>query len=109
MPIGGGGLDTYSDTFTGIDANSEGAVTGSITLGLFGRVGLFVTGTSGTHSTHVVTLQLSPDGVKWFDTDHVFTGVGNDHDAVCTGQEIRAKVTTAEGSASIIEIDLVSK
>lgn len=109
MPIGGGGTDDYSLNETGVDANSTSSVTGAMVIGDTGHVGLFVTDTSGTHGTHVVTLQISPDGVKWFDTTHTLTGVGNLHDQVCTASEVRAKVTTAEGASSVIEIDLFSR
>ena len=109
MPIGGGGTDTYSLNATGINANSTSSVTAAMTIGDTGHVGLFITGTSGTHGTHKVILQISPDGVKWFDTTHSVTGLGSFHDEICTAEEVRAKVSVAEGASSIIEIDIFSR
>ena len=109
MPIGGGGTDTYSLSETGINANSTSSVTAAMTIGDTGHVGLFIAGSGGSHSTHVVTLQISPDGIKWFDTVHTITGTGNLHDEICTALEVRAQVTTAEGSSSTILIDMFSR
>lgn len=108
MPIGGGGHDTYELTKTDIDANTNYTTESlDITDGTY--VGLYVSSKSGSSSTHVVTLQISPDGVKWFDTDHTIKGTGNVHDVICIAQYVRAKVTTREGSASTIDIDIISK
>ena len=109
MPIGGGGNDEHSLNETGVDANSTSSVTAAMPIGDSNHVSLFITGTTGTHGTHVVTMQISPDGVKWFSTAHVVTGLGSLHDEICTALEVRAKITTAEGAASTIEIDMFSR
>lgn len=109
MSIGGGGLDTYESTFSSVDANSESLVTDSILIGDLGLVGIFVSAISGSHANHIVTLQISPGGSKWFDTDHIVTGIDSNHQAICIGDKVRAKIVTAEGSPSVIEIDIVSR
>lgn len=93
---------------TGIDANT-GSVTASVSVGDGSLIGLYVSAASGAHSTHVVTLQISPDGTKWFDTTHTITGAGQIHNITCVADEVRASVTTSEGAASTIDIDIIAR
>lgn len=92
----------------GIDTNSTSTVTDLIYINGNKSIGLFVTGVTGTHATHVITLQVSADGIAWFDGPLSVTGAG-----VVQGEtvsaNIRAKVTTAEGGTSTCDITIVSK
>ena len=98
-----------SQTTTGVDANSTSSVTTAIDMDGYFFVGMYVAGATGTHATHIVTLQSSPDGTTWFDTTHAITGVGSDTEINCYTNYIRAKVTTAEGGASTVNIYLIVK
>ena len=92
-----------------VDANTA-ATTDSISVSSHGIVGLYVAAVSGTHATHITTLQASPDdGVTWFDTSHTITGVGAVFNIICSATDVRAKITTLEGSASVVDVHIVTK
>ncbi|MBL4891458.1 MAG: hypothetical protein JKX91_06485 [Rhizobiaceae bacterium] len=108
MPQGGGGADTDFIAETGLDADAT-TTTSSVIVGDNSLIAIFITANTGTHATHVVTLQISPDGSNWFDTSHTITGVGQLHNITCVAIEARAKVTTNEGATSTIDIDIITK
>ncbi len=59
---------------------------------------------TGTHATHVVGMQYSPDDTNWYDSiDASITGVGYDV-CDCSMRYVRCKLTTVEGSASTVDI-----
>ena len=98
-----------SQTTNGVDANSTSSVTTAIDMDGYFFVGMYVVGATGAHTTHIVTLQSSPDNVTWFDTTHTITGAGADTEINCYTNYIRVKVTTAEGGASTVNIHLIVK
>jgi len=68
----------------------------------------FVVGKTGSHSTHEVTLQISPNGTNWFDTSKTLVGLGPKSPFDCICINVRVKVTIAEGSASTCDIYIVA-
>jgi hypothetical protein len=92
-----------------VDANAASTTT-PLDLDQATTIGMSVRAASGTHATHVVTLQLSMDeGVTYEDTNHTITGIGNIHNVTCLTDFVRAKVTTLEGAASTVNISIVGK
>ncbi len=96
-----------------LNANSLDAAnsrTDPLSMGDARQVGMFVNAKTGSHSNHIFTLQISGDqAATWEDTTHTITGVGHleNVEVICT--HIRAKCTTAEGSASEVDVFLVIK
>jgi len=68
---------------------------------------LIVKHVSGTHATHIITIQVSRDGTDWVNTNHTITGVGVLDAVLCLGNEYRARLTTVEGSASTCDVTLI--
>ena len=108
MPIFGGGIDNDSSEDIGVDANAS-SVSSSVEIGAVGKLGVYVVANTGNSSSHVVTVQISPNGTDWFDTEHTITGVGNLHELTCTATLARCAITTTQGEASTIDIYMVSK
>ncbi len=92
-----------------LDANSTSSVTGKVDTVGVASVTLQVVSVSGTHGTHVIKLQGSVDGVTFVDTSSTVTGPG----AVTLSGPVypyhRAKVTTAEGAASVVDVYIFTK
>ena len=108
MPISGTASTNDFVTDSGVDADANTTTT-PLTLYDATIVGLYIKAVSGTHGTHVVTLQISPNGTDWFDTSHTITGIGELHGISCIAVELRAKVTTVEGATSTVDITVVVK
>lgn len=93
-----------------LDANNNTtSVTGKVDTVGVASVTLQVVAVSGAHSTHVVKLQGSVDGTTFIDTASTVTGAG----AVTLSGPVypyhRAKVTTAEGAASVVDVYIFTK
>lgn len=104
---------TYVGTFAssataGADANSTSTVTTALTCSKASRVGVQVVGATGTHGTHVVTLQGSVDGANFASLGVTVTGEGIAEVAAAVSS-VRAKVTTAEGATSTVDITVYCK
>lgn len=104
-------LATYVQTDTAIDAN---AATSTTALDLLGatKLGLYIVAVSGTTTTHVVTLQVSPDNVTWYNTSTTITGATALTSFVGLTEVVarfaRATVTTVQGVAAVIDITLIA-
>jgi len=92
---------------SGLDANAATAGT-ALDLTNKHRVGMVVDGATGTHATHIVTLQVSADNSAWHNTSTTITGAGAAQ-AEVFHKYARALVTTLEGGASTIDITLQAK
>lgn len=93
----------------GLNANSTSSVTGNVDTVGVASVTLQVVAVSGTHDTHVIKLQGSVDGVTFVDTSSTVTGAGT---VVLTGPVYpyhRAKVTTAQGAAAVVDVYIFTK
>lgn len=89
-----------------VDATS---VTAALDISGQSDVFLEVVGVTGTHATHVVTMQTSSDGTVWNDTAVTITGEGIVQTTVVTARFVRSKVTTDEGSAATANITIQAK
>lgn len=92
-----------------LDANSTSSVGGKVYTGGASSVTLQVVAVSGTHGTHVIKLQGSVDGTTFVDTSTTLTGAGS---AILTSPAYpyhRAKVTTAEGATSTVDVYVFAK
>ncbi len=89
--------------FENIDTNANTAIE-AVDISGYGRVSMTIIGKTGSHTTHVVCLQKSPNGTDWFDEPNiVVTGEGEAH-ADCYSKYVRAKVVTIEDSTSTVDI-----
>lgn len=91
-----------------LNLNSTSTVSDKIELKSLRSVGVHVVSVSGTHTTHVLTLQLSPDdGTTWCDTTTTVTGSGKYvSNNTCFATHARVKCTTAEGAAAVCNVYL---
>ncbi len=105
LPTGGA---TLLQADAGLNANDTATVGTALALVGARRVGLQVDGATGTHATHVVTVQVSADGVTYHSTSSTVTGDGA-AELETAFPYARAKVTTAEGGASTVNVNLVAK
>ena len=110
MPIGGTKSDSKQEADLNVDANSTSSTTTPVVMGSARKVGLYVSASGdGLHTNHIITLQASGDGAKYFNTTHTITGVGALFDIDCICTHVRAKVTTVQGAASTVDISVVVK
>lgn len=91
-----------------LNTNEVGAVTSELFIADNRAVGLYVRGTSGAHDNHVITLQYSVTGNKWFNSGGEVSGIGF-VERETVARYVRGKVTTAEGAPSTCSIHIVSK
>ena len=90
-------------TQLGIDANAN-TVTQSLDMRNARDVVFQVIANSGTHATHVVTLQVSMDDTNWFTTSFSLTGVGITSTSFLNlAKFARLKVTTVEGAVASVQ------
>lgn len=97
---------------TAVDANSTSSVApaaGYIDARGASLVTMQVVSVSGAHSNHVIKLQGSVDGVTFVDTATTLTGPGSATLTSLAHPFYRAKVTTGEGGASVVEVYLFAK
>lgn len=93
---------------TEVDANAASVTEKVYTAGAEAVV-LQVAGVSGGHTTHVVTLEGSLDGETWVATNVTVTGAGAATLSSPVYPYHRAKVTTPQGAASVVNIYLFAK
>lgn len=94
---------------TGLNANAT-TLSNSLDIGNAALVIFQVLANSGSHSTHVLTLQCSVDDTNWNDVSGAtLTGVGVNGEITVASQYVRLKVTTNEGGASTVDIIIQAK
>jgi len=82
----------------------------TIPLELGGKlVGVYVNPLSGTHDNHKLMLQVSGNGVDFYDTSASLTGCGAMPDQWFSANYVRLKITTPEGSESKVTINIIAK
>lgn len=70
---------------------------------------MYIVAKSGAHKNHIISFQFSPDGgTTWREDAKNILGVGMVTISKQAATNVRAKVTTAEGSTSTVTIHLVS-
>lgn len=92
----------------GLNANSTSTVSSSITGIGKKYASFYVSDAGGAHNTHVLTVQVSPDGTQWFNTSTTLTGVGLIPPVLICCHSVRLKITTAQGASSTINIQSVT-
>ena len=99
-------------TTLSFDANSTNSVTVALDIKENMDIAWSVLEQTGSHTTHVLTLQRSTDNVNWGDTNSTITAgtaytvnVGSSSPV----RYIRIKCTTAEGGASTVDIVINAK
>ena len=105
-----GGLPTILDLpAAGIDTNAS-TTTDSLDIGGARLITFQVVAITGTHQTHVITLQCSLDDSNWVNvSDATIAGVGIKSEIQISAKYIRLKVTTVEGEASTVDIIIQAK
>lgn len=91
-----------------VDANVKSTTT-PLLMGDAKNASFYVVANTGTNAAHIATMQVSPDGANWFDTDHTVEGIGNEHDMTCIAESVRVKITTIEGATSTVDITVIIK
>ena len=94
------------DTAMDADANSV-----TTSLDIMGCAVIFaeVTADTGAHTTHVVAIQCSADGVVWNDSSTTIAQLGFVNNIAIISRFVRARVSTKEGEASTINITIQAK
>ena len=97
-------------TEDGLNANSTATVSSALDVSDNKNVSFTVKAASGTHATHIITLQsaLETSG-DWITTASTLTGIGAVDNIQTTMKFVRLKVTTAEGAASTVNIIIQAK
>jgi len=72
-------------------------------------VGFYINPESGTHNNHILMLQVSSNGVDFYDTSASLTGCGAMPDQWFSANYVRLKITTPEGSESKVTINIIAK
>jgi len=94
---------------TGLDSDNTSSVTETFDISENDFLSWQVLAKSGSHSSHILTLQCSFDDVNWQNTSSTITGVGFKNNVQMTTKYMRVKVTTAEGSASTVDVIIQAK
>jgi len=108
-------IRTLEDITTGLDANSVDSKTTGIETAGFKRFVMHILGKTGTHATHEIELQSSPDNDKWFTarnedgTTIKVTGQGHKLHFTASSRYLRAKVVVSEGATSTVDIYIQGK
>ncbi len=90
-----------------VDANAATS-TVALELDAVRNVFLSVEDVSGTHATHIVTLQMSADGTTWHNSTLTVTGLGFVEGTI-NARFVRATVTTLEGGAGVVDLIINAK
>lgn len=89
-----------------LDAN---IIASTESLELVGKlIGVYVNPLSGTHNNHIFELQVSGNGIDFYDTPSSLTGCGAMHESF-SANFIRLNLTTPEGSESKVTINIIAK
>ena len=93
---------------TAVDANAASTTT-VLHIEDNNKIAYHVVAASGTHATHVITLQCSLDNSNWFDSASTITGLGVVNNVDITSHYVRLKVTTLEGGVSTVNTIVQAK
>jgi len=105
---------TPSSTFiediqTNVDANAN-TTTSSMDIRNASFLRFQVAAKTGTHTTHVIALEVSMDGTIWNTTEVNVTGTGmSNTSSRNVARYVRFKVSTVEGAASTVDLILQGK
>ena len=88
------------------DANDTATVSASINRVGWNALSFSVSAESGDHDNHIISLEFSADNVIWTTTGFTIRGLGSLRVENINVNYVRLKVTTAEGSASVVSWDI---
>ena len=91
-----------------LNANVVDANAGEIGISAEPTITLYVFGATGTHDTHYVAMEVSPDGSNWMRLPYPVRGLG-EMTYTIAAQKARAAVDIPEGSTSTINVFLMAK
>jgi len=93
----------------GLDANSLGAVSASLEIKENTITSMQIIANTGGNTTHQIDLQCSTNNVNWHDVGSGVIGIGIEDGLTVGARYIRARVSTAEGAASTVDVYLQAK
>ena len=94
----------------GLDANSVGAVSTSLEIKENDTTSMQVIANTGGNTTHIIDLQCSSDNANWHNVvSGSVVGTGIATGLIVGARYIRARVSTAEGGASTVDVYLQAK
>lgn len=97
----------FEAEYLNINANSIGNTQG-VSSTESGCATVYIVPVSGTHATHVIDIQVSPNGgEKWITIDQI-TGVGVKM-VTAVADQWRLRVSTAEGLASDVNAYILGR
>jgi len=108
LPVTASASSSVTSSTAGADVNDTATVTTALDCSEARRVGVQVTGATGTHATHVVELQVSVDDTNYYAISTEVTGEGV-AEVETAATKVRAKVKTAEGTAATANIVVYAK
>lgn len=108
IPVTADVSSSTTATTSGADVNSTSTTTAALDCSKTRRVGVQVTGLTGTHATHVVELRGSVDDTNYYALSAEVTGEGI-AEVETAVTKVVAKVKTAEGSAATADITVYAK
>lgn len=92
-----------------LDADDNTQATEALDLDYARNVFVSVEDSSGAHTTHVLKVQESADGVTWHNhASATVTGLGSMSGAV-NARFVRVLVTTEEGGAGLVDVRIQAK
>lgn len=97
---------------TAVNANNTDSVTEKLYVGENLYVSWCVMPMTGDHGTHVFTLQESLDGTNWINSSSTLNGDGGlrvENNILNITKYVRVKCTTAEETASTVDIVINAK
>ncbi len=109
MPYIASSSNFSEDITLNADANSTSTVTASLDVKDAFVAFIEVTAVTGTHASHVLTIQCSADDSIWSNMAQTISGAGTVALADLGPRFIRGKITTAEGGTSTVHIYLRAK
>jgi hypothetical protein len=109
MTSSNSGISSFlSEAFSAVDANASTA-TASVDISTAKDIVWTVENMTGTHATHITTMECSLDGTNWYAMPGTI-GPGEGHLQVAVfARYIRFLVSTVEGAASTIDISCQGK
>lgn len=98
-------------TTLALDTDDDTQATAALRINGSRNAVMILEADTGAHTTHVVDLQFSADGLTWHDhATMTLTGLGTLFvEGTVNGKFVRAKVSTAEGGASTINVHIQVK
>ena len=109
MPISTPNTNFADATAYQIDTDDVASATDTLNIEESLTIGFFTTAVSGTHASHILTLEVSPDGTDWYASSLTKTGVGYANGYTTAAKFCRVRCSTAEGASSQVNVIIQAK